>query len=271
MEIGPGPPYAFRTMSLGLDFKYGLRSRSLRFMRDRHAAGGEGVFSWRGRPVYYRAGTSDMEVLYRILLKPRRKREYQLPLEIAPRVVLDIGANIGATALLLADAYPRATIHCFEPVTENVALLRRNVAPYGNVQVHPFALGDADRVLTMYHSDDDRNQGGFSFFAAGSNTERRVEMPIRHAGRALEALKIGRVDLIKVDTEGAEYDILTALPTELLHSVGWILGELHGNRDFALLDLLSAHFDVAAAKTLDDRLFMFRARNRALSPAGRRV
>ena len=43
---------------------------------------------------------------------------------------------------------------------------------------------------------------------------------------------INHVDLIKIDTEGAEYDILTSIKKELLTKTSWITGELHGNRDF---------------------------------------
>jgi hypothetical protein len=46
--------------------------------------------------------------------------------------------------------------------------------------------------------------------------------------------------------------------------VGWITGELHGNRSFELLEFLSQWFDVEAKKTLGKRLFNFLARNRKI-------
>lgn len=89
---------------------------------------------------------------------------------------------------------------------------------------------------------------------------------MRDVDAALRELRVGRVDLIKIDTEGAEYDILTTLDENLLRSVKWIMGELHGERDFELLAFLSRWFDIDTKKSLGNRLFMFRACNKALTP-----
>ena len=66
--------------------------------------------------------------------------------------------------------------------------------------------------------------------------------------------------MIKIDTEGAEYDILSSLNDEILLSILWITGELHGNRDFELLNYLnSMGFSISVKKLIDNRLFMFNA------------
>ena len=71
---------------------------------------------------------------------------------------------------------------------------------------------------------------------------------------------MNQVDLIKIDTEGAEHDILTCLNDKILNKVSWITGELHGNRDFELLNYLeSLGFSIALKKEIDNRLFMFNA------------
>ena len=71
-------------------------------------------------------------------------------------------------------------------------------------------------------------------------------------------------ELIKIDVEGAEYDILAAFEPRVLERVRWITGELHGNRSFELLEFLSRWFDVETRKTLGKRLFNFLARNRSV-------
>jgi hypothetical protein len=83
----------------------------------------------------------------------------------------------------------------------------------------------------------------------------------------MRELELGHVDVIKIDTEGAEYDILTSLDKNFLSRVKWIYGELHGNRDFELLAYLSEHFDIGVKRTIGKRLFMFQARSKALLPA----
>ena len=91
---------------------------------------------------------------------------------------------------------------------------------------------------------------------------RSQKVPVRHAGRALAELGVTRADVIKIDTEGAEWEILTALDPALLRGVRVIMGELHGRRDFELLDYLQPHFHIGAKKQLKTRLFNFFAVNR---------
>jgi hypothetical protein len=90
-------------------------------------------------------------------------------------------------------------------------------------------------------------------------------VPQRHAGRALAELGIKRADLVKIDTEGAEWEILTAMEREFLGGVRVIMGELHGRRDFELLHYLQPMFHIGAKKQLRTRLFNFFAVNRQIA------
>jgi hypothetical protein len=87
-------------------------------------------------------------------------------------------------------------------------------------------------------------------------------VPVRHAGRALQELGIGLIDVVKIDTEGAEWEILTAMDPARLRGVRLIMGELHGIRDFELLAFLQPMFDIGMRKQIRNRLFNFYAVNR---------
>src|SRR6202020_2027458 len=52
---------------------------------------------------------------------------YRLPLRFAPATILDLGANIGLSAIYFARCYPESRIACGEPVPENARLLIRNL------------------------------------------------------------------------------------------------------------------------------------------------
>lgn len=257
-------------MKLKNKLKVLLRSGSLKFTRDYVARGvprEPRVYLWQGMPVHYRPGTSDARLIYSILLKRGSKGEYAVPGEArldpaSVRTVLDIGANVGISALYFSRAFPNAQIHAFEPEPQNCRLLSANAAGNGRIVVHPFALGSEDGELKLFYSDDNSNLGGFSSYDTGIDAKRSVSVPVRHAGRALAALGIGRADVIKIDTEGAEWDILTSLDTELLAGARLIMGELHGHKDFALLDFLQPNFDIGARKNILNRLFNFYAVNR---------
>lgn len=247
--------------------KWLVRSRSPRFVRDRFAKARPDVlrrYSWNGIELHYRPGTSDQGLIYEILLRPGAKADYWLPEYVDAKVVLDIGANIGIASVFLAHRFPNARIYSFEPVPANFTLLTRNIETLGNVTAVQKALGKADGSFEMFHSDSQTNLGGYSFHEAGSNVGQRVVVQVREARSMMRELGLDSADVIKIDTEGSEYDILTSLGKEFLENVKWIYGELHGNRDFELLAFLSDQFDIGVKRTMGKRLFMFQARNKSV-------
>ena len=252
-------------MDLKTTLKWLLRSGSLAFVKDGSSQPRMDLtheYVWKGTRLNYRPGTSDQSIIYDILLKSGPKAEYWLPQDIDAKVILDIGANIGIASNYLSKRFPGAKIFAFEPVPGNFALLGRNVESLGNVRPVNKALGAKDGSLEMFHSDTEMNLGGFSFHQAGSNAEQRLRVEVREARSMMRELGIESADVIKIDTEGSEYDILTNLGHDFLGKVKWIYGELHGNCDFELLAFLSEQFHIGVKKNMNKRLFMFQARNK---------
>lgn len=213
--------------------------------------------------MHYRPGSSDPEVIYKILLKGGKKAEYYIPEGVSPRTIWDIGGNIGAASLYFLERFPLAEIHCFEPVPENYSLIEQNVADAPRIRPHRFALGSNEAALEMRASDSSRNFGGFSFHETGTAPDSTFKVQVRTPRGVIADGIASAPDLIKIDVEGAEHDILTAFDPQVLARVGWITGELHGNRSFAVLEFLSQWFDIETRKTLGKRLFTFSAKNRA--------
>lgn len=251
--------------------KYLIRSRSPGFVADHYAAfvpGRVAQLCWHGRTLNYRPGTSDTGVIHSILLKGGHKDEYAPPKEFTHArdriaTVLDIGANIGVSAVYFAHIFPQARVYAFEPMPENFALLAMNAADQPRIHAVNCALGAVDGEVEMLASDSATNFGGFSLHAAGSDASKKRKVPIRNAQAQMDALGITSVDVIKIDTEGAEWEILTALAPGLLRSAKLIMGELHGTRDFALLEYLAPDFCIGMKKNIHSRLFNFHALRRA--------
>lgn len=264
-------------MSPGKILKVLWRSRSLKFAaayRGGPAAcdGGRGVYAWHegdGADVHFRRGTSDVGIIYDVLLKPARKAEYWLPEALQPEVILDIGGNIGVTSRYLAHRFPRARVHAFEPVPANLELLRENTAGNSRILVHPYALGPEDGTIALGSPDPSGyNQGGYSAFATARG-DSSISAPVRSVRSALTEAAVGGVDVIKIDTEGAEYSILSAFPEALISGARWIYGELHSEgiaqrADFKVLDLLSNWFEIEVYKPLRKKNYFFDACRRDL-------
>jgi FkbM family methyltransferase len=248
------------------DIKIWMRSRSWKFMRNsRSRRFGSGVekIGWCGNDIFYRPGTSDATIIYEVLIRP--PGTYWMPDVLNPSTILDIGGNIGVASMFLARRFPQAQIFAFEPVPENFDLLLKNTSGCQNVKAFPIALGKKNDLQEIFTSSNPKNYGGYSFFENESNRFVKKNVPIRNAGDFLKEMGISKVDVIKIDTEGAEYDILTAIDPEMLRSVQWIAGELHGMNDFKLLAYLAQWFDLSVKKPLKKQHFMFNACNKSLT------
>jgi FkbM family methyltransferase len=249
------------------------RSRSLRFTIDaaRARAGVHtktlGKLRWRGHDVFYRPGTSDPLAINQVLLRRAAKAEYYLPLALEPRVILDIGSNIGTSILFFHEQFPSARIYGFEPHPETFRVLQANVGSIPSVEIFNYALGGTDARISVEFDGID-----FSGFVAkpGSANPRGLatttDCEVKHAGEVMKNLGVAKVDLIKIDCEGAEYDVLAALPEQMLRDCNWIVGEMHDVSGFQLLALLAPHFDLDLKKRMFVPAFRFHACNLACAP-----
>jgi FkbM family methyltransferase len=113
-----------------------------------------------------------------------------------PGVIVDAGAMIGNHTAYFAWFLPHVAIHAFEPVPENLALLRPNVARYPEVTVHPIALDAVPRSVRMLSDPENR---GHSFIASSG---------VMVESRPLDSYELQDVTLIKIDTEGSEPEVL---------------------------------------------------------------
>lgn len=87
----------------------------------------------------------------------RDKIEYDVLARYLPSdpVIVEAGAHDGASTVEMANHWPQATIHAFEPVPSAAAEVRRKVARFGGrVHCHQLALGAGESVTEMYLSGD---------------------------------------------------------------------------------------------------------------------
>jgi FkbM family methyltransferase len=256
-------------------FRVFARSRSWRFATDVAQArtlargGVRGLplakLAWRGRDIFYRPGTSDPLAVYQVLVRRGDKAEYYLPDALQPRVILDIGSNIGTSILFFHERFPSATIYGFEPHPETFRILEKNIAGIPSIQVFNYGLGAANTEISVPFDGADFSRFTVAKLSGGdwSGPLSPTSCVIKHAGEVVRDLGLTNVDLIKIDCEGAEYDVLTSLPPDLLSQCKWIVGEMHDASAFPLLALLAPHFDLDLKKTMFAPFFRFHACNLA--------
>ncbi len=128
-------------------------------------------------------------------------------------VIFDVGANIGYWALAAAGANPAATIHSFEIFPETHALLAANTAGRDLIVANAFGLSDRDGVIEVQSADgvDSAHFSAVTHFENG----RRATCPVMRGDRYVAEAGIDRVDFLKIDVEGGEYDVLTGFSDTL--------------------------------------------------------
>ena len=139
-------------------------------------------------------------------------------------VVLDIGAQIGCFTLALARRLPCATVHSYEASPATAEWLARNVRNNGlDDRVTTYAVAVSDHTGTLELADNVHASALNGLTAPGG---RMVTVPCRTFAEVVAAAG-GRVDLVKLDTEGAEYAIVLGSDPADWASVQTLVMEYH--------------------------------------------
>jgi FkbM family methyltransferase len=149
--------------------------------------------------------------LYKRLL-PTQAARYDRELDAVIRRVLhpdsntvDVGAHRGAVLAELIRRAPRGTHFAVEPVAEHAGYLARR---FPAARVLQCALSDATGESTFFHVTTRPTRSGLRKVPYPSQGEKVVPITVRVARLDEVVPPDVRIDFIKIDVEGAEYDVL---------------------------------------------------------------
>jgi FkbM family methyltransferase len=180
------------------------------------------------RPFYHRGSRADQGVLAEIFRNAQYsfshlKRRDDLMAQfhrIEKPMIIDGGANIGASAVWFAINYPRAHVVAFEPDPENFELLSANTAGL-DVDARKAAIGGVDGKVSI----TDPGEGEWGYRTALDATGGCDMFSI--AGVIERKMAEGYTPfIVKVDIEGGE-DGLFQEPTDWVDMTPLIIVELH--------------------------------------------
>ncbi len=120
---------------------------------------------------------------------------------------VDVGANLGYYTLIAARLVgPSGRVHAFEPNARMRAALEHNIAlnSLPNVEVHDQAVSDVVGEISFYESSWEANQGISSIYP-GSARSTEVRVSSTTLDRLVSEGDGRRIDLVKMDIEGAEH------------------------------------------------------------------
>ena len=161
------------------------------------------------------------------------------------RTIVDLGANTGLATLYFASAFPGANVFSVEPHPENYAILRQNIRQLGNrCRTLQAAVWNNDGKLAQSGSSPAYGHDAFRFREDASNPH-NATIEALSMQTIFERSGFDRIDLLKVDIEGAEVQLLQGAG-DWLTKVNAIAIEFHGNsRAESGFDQLTQGFRIA--------------------------
>ncbi|MFP4293072.1 MAG: FkbM family methyltransferase [Cyclobacteriaceae bacterium] len=147
-------------------------------------------------------------------------------------IIVDVGANAGFFSLNMFYHFPKAKILAFEPVPYNFNILKDYQQTYPDFNFHIFqeAVSGEDTTLKLNLSKLD----GYTTMASIFESESRgyqIEVPARSLETVLNRQKLAHIDLLKLDCEGAEYQILYHASDDVLSRISNMSIETHEGKE----------------------------------------
>ena len=158
--------------------------------------------------VLLRRHTSDFAVFRQCLMH----RQYEPLADLArsclgraPVTIVDAGANIGLAALFLARSFPGARVICIEPEPGNVRMCRTNLDLNGHqdATVVASALWDTEGPVQLSRGFRDGREWAFHVGDGAEEPGGTTVEGVR-LGILMERVGVERIDILKLDVEGAE-------------------------------------------------------------------
>lgn len=153
-----------------------------------------------------------------------------IPLTKDFKSVVDVGAGRGQFALVAHRRFPRATLHCFEPLTEARKKLTAVTGRLPAAHIYDLALGSGRASVEFHVSGNLDSSSILSMTAShitafpGSDETGRVTVPVARLDGVLRPEQLPSPSLLKIDVQGYELEVLRGAE-ELLERFDVILVE----------------------------------------------
>lgn len=135
--------------------------------------------------------------------------------KLNPQIIIDAGANLGDYSMWTKQYCPNTKIYSLEPVKKTYDLLLNNVQKFNNII--PLQKGlykeNCKKNINLYSSNE--HSSIYKAERLSNDIEGVVEIELIKGDDFLKTYNIVKIDLLKLDLEGAEYDALLGFEKSL--------------------------------------------------------
>lgn len=144
-------------------------------------------------------------------------------------VVWDVGANVGFYSKKFSDLVGSSgSVIAYEPSPGNLQRLNEAVGSRVNITVVPIALGQSEDAVLIEHGNDPLGATSRIVGKAIKGSESHVEVQMSSGDHLVSSGAVAMPNVIKIDTEGFEFNVLLGLKRTLLQkSLRMVCIEIH--------------------------------------------
>jgi FkbM family methyltransferase len=149
---------------------------------------------------------------------------------MAPRTVIDVGANVGQFSVAAAKLFPDVQVHSFEPLPECVGRLQGHARKLGNIDVYPLALGESPGEVRFHVNSHTQSSSILRLARAhreafpGARETESLPIQLTTLDEVMKNTRIRPPCLLKLDVQGYETRVLRGA-TESLRRVDYVILE----------------------------------------------
>jgi FkbM family methyltransferase len=153
--------------------------------------------------------------------------------------IIDVGCGLGDFSIFSAVNFPGNTVHAFEPTPDSFNLLLQNLSinNVSNVNAFPYAVWSSTGNLVMDTDQIEPGQYRSRSLNGASSSGGELVVPCLSLEDVFDLTGTAHCDLLKIDSEGAEYPILFNTPANILERIERIIMEYHEVPEFTRNDL----------------------------------
>jgi|TARA_B110000495_G_scaffold96386_1_gene83397 FkbM family methyltransferase len=174
-----------------------------------------------GQKIKIRVNSTDLMALTHVwMIEEYAKKNFDIK---SSDTVIDVGAHIGLFTLYASQSCKIGNIYSYEPVKENFEILKENmnINNLKNVKIFNLAVSNSNSTITLFMNND---ESGHSMFSESSEN---IIVKSTSLMKIFDDNKIKECNFLKLDCEGAEYEIIEKLPSTYFEMIEKIIIEYH--------------------------------------------